>query len=311
MATKQSQKRLTKEYKSIESNPPPYIIAKPSESNILEWHYIITGPPETPYAGGQYHGILTFPSDYPFKPPSIRMVTPNGRFQVNTRLCLSMSDYHPDTWNPSWSVSTILIGLLSFMTGEESTTGSISTSDVTKKQLAGSSKLYNSTSNHKFMINFPELVSKNLKDIEDKKNSINNNNIINTNNTNSSNENKKNKNSSGINKELDKNELPASIDSIEDPEDRIRAEMLKEKKKKELERSNSLSSSSKSSDLSTSNTSSSSSSSTSLKLGANKNSNDENTDPSKFSLSKSPFMFIIVILAVLLGVGSRLLSTNN
>lgn len=60
-------------------------------------------------------GKLVFPADYPFKPPSIRMITPNGRFQVNTRLCLSMSDFHPGTWNPSWSVSTILNGLLSFM----------------------------------------------------------------------------------------------------------------------------------------------------------------------------------------------------
>lgn len=43
------------------------------------------------------------------------MITPNGRFQTNTRLCLSISDFHPDTWNPAWSVSTILTGLLSFM----------------------------------------------------------------------------------------------------------------------------------------------------------------------------------------------------
>ena len=32
-----------------------------------------------------------------------------------SRLCLSISDFHPDTWNPAWSVSTILTGLLSFM----------------------------------------------------------------------------------------------------------------------------------------------------------------------------------------------------
>ena len=43
------------------------------------------------------------------------MITPNGRFQTNTRLCLSISDFHPDTWNPAWSVATILTGLLSFM----------------------------------------------------------------------------------------------------------------------------------------------------------------------------------------------------
>ena len=34
---------------------------------------------------------------------------------MSFRLCLSISDFHPDTWNPAWSVSTILTGLLSFM----------------------------------------------------------------------------------------------------------------------------------------------------------------------------------------------------
>ena len=67
------------------------------------------------YLGGFYHGKLMFPGDYPFKPPRIMMITPNGRFQTNKRLCLSISDFHPDTWNPAWSVSTILTGLLSFM----------------------------------------------------------------------------------------------------------------------------------------------------------------------------------------------------
>ena len=36
--------------------------------------------------------------DYPFKPPSLLMVTPNGRFETGQRLCLSMSDFHPETW---------------------------------------------------------------------------------------------------------------------------------------------------------------------------------------------------------------------
>lgn len=42
----------------------------------------------------RYWGRLRFPKDYPFRPPSILMVTPNGRFETNTRLCLSMS------WSP-------------------------------------------------------------------------------------------------------------------------------------------------------------------------------------------------------------------
>jgi len=35
------------------------------------------------------------------------------------RLCLSISDFHPDTWNPAWSVSTILTGMLSFMVSRQ------------------------------------------------------------------------------------------------------------------------------------------------------------------------------------------------
>ncbi|KAK6204740.1 Ubc6 protein [Scheffersomyces amazonensis] len=161
MASRQSQKRLSKEYKSIQATPPPYITAKPNDENILEWHYIITGPPNTPFENGQYHGMLRFPTEYPFKPPSISIITPNGRFACNTRLCLSMSDYHPDTWNPAWSVATILTGLLSFMTGDEATTGSITTSENVKKKLARDSRKWNVLENQRFMKQFPDLVEVN------------------------------------------------------------------------------------------------------------------------------------------------------
>ena len=109
------------------------------------WHYILTGPPDTPYAGGQYWGSLMFPSDYPFAPPAIRMHTPSGRFQPSTRLCLSISDFHPKSFNPAWEVSTILIGLMSFMTSEEMTTGSMGATAHERKWYAARSRWWNST----------------------------------------------------------------------------------------------------------------------------------------------------------------------
>jgi ubiquitin-protein ligase len=112
-------------------------------------HYVIRGPPDTPYHNGWYWGKLIFPSDYPFKPPSIRMSTPSGRFQTDTRLCLTMSDFHPSSWNPSWSVATILNGLLSFMVTDETTTGSIKTTDAEKRIYAARSHKFN-TSSSKF-----------------------------------------------------------------------------------------------------------------------------------------------------------------
>lgn len=145
MATAAAIGRLTREYKTLQESPTPYIVAHPSESNILEWHYILTGPPDTPYEGGQYWGTLLFPSNYPFAPPAIRMHTPSGRFQPSTRLCLSISDFHPKSFNPAWGVSTILNGVLSFMTSEEITTGSIRTSEPERKVFAARSRWWNST----------------------------------------------------------------------------------------------------------------------------------------------------------------------
>uniref|UniRef100_A0A8C1XAC5 Ubiquitin-conjugating enzyme E2 J2 n=1 Tax=Cyprinus carpio TaxID=7962 RepID=A0A8C1XAC5_CYPCA len=124
-------RRLKQDYLRIRKEPVPYICAEPLPSDILEWHFIVRGPEKTPYEGGYYHGKLIFPQDFPFKPPSIYMITPNGRFMCNTRLCLSISDFHPDTWNPAWSVSTILTALLSFMVENIPTLGSIETSDFT------------------------------------------------------------------------------------------------------------------------------------------------------------------------------------
>ncbi|EEB19486.1 ubiquitin-conjugating enzyme E2, putative [Pediculus humanus corporis] len=119
-------------------------------------HYVIAGPEETPYEGGFYHGKLIFPKEFPFKPPSIYMITPNGRFMTNTKLCLSISDYHPDTWNPAWTVSTILTGLLSFMIEDTKTLGSIKSTAFEKKQLAYQSLKFN-IENKIFQELFPDI----------------------------------------------------------------------------------------------------------------------------------------------------------
>ncbi|KAJ1649343.1 Ubiquitin-conjugating enzyme E2 6 [Coemansia sp. RSA 1694] len=156
MASKAAFKRLSKEYQAIQANPTPYITAKPLEANILEWHYVLRGPPDTPYAGGEYHGKVKFPSDYPYKPPAIQMITPSGRFQTNTNICMSMSNFHPSTWNPAWSVSTILNGMLSFMVEEEVTSGGIRTSNADRKALARKSHAFN-LGNKQFCELFPDL----------------------------------------------------------------------------------------------------------------------------------------------------------
>ena len=71
------------------------------------------------------------------------MFTPQGRFEINYPICTSFSDYHPETWDPSWSVQTIVLGLISFMLSEEMTAGGVRTTPEKKVQLARESIAYN------------------------------------------------------------------------------------------------------------------------------------------------------------------------
>lgn len=148
MATDICTKRLTKELRNLMKNPitNPKVTVAAKEDNICEVHYVLEVP-ETekslPYAGGIYHGILSFPKNYPLRPPGVKMMTKNGRFVTNRRLCLSMSDFHPESWNPMWSVGTILTGLYSFMIETSPTTGSVETSKRQKELYAKQSLEYN------------------------------------------------------------------------------------------------------------------------------------------------------------------------
>ena len=72
------------------------------------------------------------------------------------------SDYHPDTWNPAWSVSTILTGLLSFMLEKSPTLGSIETSETDKRQYAVRSHEFN-LKNKTFCELFPDQAEKSLR----------------------------------------------------------------------------------------------------------------------------------------------------
>ncbi|CAO1388339.1 unnamed protein product [Diamesa hyperborea] len=152
-----STSRLKQDYMRLKQDPVPFINAEPLPSNILEWHYVIEGPKDSPYYGGFYHGALIFTKEFPFKPPSIYMYTPNGRFKPNKRLCLSISDFHPDSWNPAWSVSTILTGLLSIMLENSPLLGSCESTLYEKKKLAVQSLEFN-LKNETYKELFPDLV---------------------------------------------------------------------------------------------------------------------------------------------------------
>jgi len=181
MASRGATKRLQKEYAALAKNPPPFILARPDEDNILDCHFIIRGP-EGVYEGGEYHGLLSFPPQYPFAPPGIRMFTPSGRFATNTKLCTSMSDFHPGSWNPAWSIETILTGLLSFMNSDELTTGAIRGTAAERRNFARTSHAFNLKSN-KFKTIFPEyaeITMRSLPNMADEERGVGNKPVVNS-----------------------------------------------------------------------------------------------------------------------------------
>ncbi|XP_041462991.1 ubiquitin-conjugating enzyme E2 J1-like [Lytechinus variegatus] len=133
-------KRLMKEAQELK-DPTEQYFAQPLDDNLFEWHFTVRGPPDSDFSKGVYHGRITLPPEYPMKPPSIMLLTPTGRFEVGTKICLSISGHHPETWQPSWSIRTVLLAIIGFMpTKGEGAIGSLDYTPDERKVLARKSQ---------------------------------------------------------------------------------------------------------------------------------------------------------------------------
>jgi hypothetical protein len=57
---------------------------------------------------------LSLPPDYPFSAPDFFVMTPNGRFAVNTKICTTFSSFHPETWTPSYTYAAAAAAAAAF-----------------------------------------------------------------------------------------------------------------------------------------------------------------------------------------------------
>ena len=84
-----------------------------------------------------YHGRILLPPEYPFKPPHIMFLTPSGRFETNTKICLSFTAFHAELWQPAWGIRLILEALISFLpTPADGAIGALDWSSTERKRLA-------------------------------------------------------------------------------------------------------------------------------------------------------------------------------
>uniref|UniRef100_A0A5B7AW75 E2 ubiquitin-conjugating enzyme n=1 Tax=Davidia involucrata TaxID=16924 RepID=A0A5B7AW75_DAVIN len=118
-------KRLQSELMALMMGGDSGISAFPEEDNIFCWKGTITGSKDTVFEGTEYKLSLSFPNDYPFKPPKVKFET--GCFHPNVDLvgniCL---DILQDKWSSAYDVRTILLSIQSLL-GEPNTSSPLNT----------------------------------------------------------------------------------------------------------------------------------------------------------------------------------------
>lgn len=89
-------RRLMVERKKLETNPLEYIRSIDSvNDDMYVWDITMIGPENSPYAGGIFVLRMTFPEQYPFKPPTLYFQT---------------TIYHPSVVTATGEVCSAVLG---------------------------------------------------------------------------------------------------------------------------------------------------------------------------------------------------------
>ena len=115
-----AERRLKREFKEFIKDPPLFCSGGPvttedDKKDYYNWNATITGPQESPFENGIFKLSISFPPNYPFKPPIIKFVTPiyHPNISKSGEICL---DILKDQWSPALSISKVLLSICSLLT---------------------------------------------------------------------------------------------------------------------------------------------------------------------------------------------------
>lgn len=107
--------RILKEKKLLDADPPSNCSAGPVGDDIYTWQGTLMGPIKSPYEGGVFYLNISFPEDYPYKPPRVTFTTKIYHPNINSAggICL---DILKDQWSPALTISKVLLSICSLLT---------------------------------------------------------------------------------------------------------------------------------------------------------------------------------------------------
>ncbi|XP_075247949.1 putative ubiquitin-conjugating enzyme E2 7 isoform X2 [Convolutriloba macropyga] len=118
---------LKKELEKLTKEPVEGFSAGLRGDNILEWNVMIMGPPDTLYEGGFFRATLSFPEEYPQRPPKMKFISKmwHPNIAKNGSVCISILHEPGDDnwgyetaderWKPVHSVTTIIMSVISML----------------------------------------------------------------------------------------------------------------------------------------------------------------------------------------------------
>ena len=110
--------RLAKDVKQIMKEPLDEngIYYFHDDTDMLKGRAMIVGQKDTPYYGGYYFFSITFPSDYPFRPPNVSFLTNgdgirfNPNLYINGKVCVSiLNTWAGEQWSSCQNIKSMLL----------------------------------------------------------------------------------------------------------------------------------------------------------------------------------------------------------
>ena len=109
-------KRIQKELEAFLADPPgpPGCSVLQMGDDLSRWQVKVQGPPESSFEGGNFTLLVTFPPDYPFKPPKVKFETRIFHPNINHSgdICL---DTLASQWAPSFSMAQVMLSIIQLL----------------------------------------------------------------------------------------------------------------------------------------------------------------------------------------------------